>query len=224
MFSHYFGPTGPALDCDGMEKPLAQSTAYPSFRLMDKDMLRTMGPSCGLPTLRTLPPELLEMIREHSRYSLLWRCISALRLAAYVSASSPEPQLTIPLSQVLLWERAGRLERHTGSSRPHAEQPSWVRITIDFASIKKIERLPQLLPYEAEFTTRSAFIVQEETLISKVMVRLNACIIRHPPFYALSYACGANLRPVNSMDRCFSTCLPLGYGHCLSGTHRRLQV
>ena len=169
MLSQYFGPTGPALDCDGMEKPLARSTAYPS-----SDSL--VDPSYGLPTFHTLPPELLEIIREHSRHSLLWRCISA---------SSPDPLLTIPLSQVLLWERGGSLERHTGSSRPHAEQPSWVSITIDFAGIEKIERLPQLPLYEAEFTPRSAFIVQEETLISKMMVQLKACIIRHPPFYAL---------------------------------------
>ena len=56
-----------------------------------KDTLKTISLLCGLPLLCTLPLELLETIWYYSEHSLLWRCIPAVQLAAYVSTTNPEP-------------------------------------------------------------------------------------------------------------------------------------
>lgn len=136
--------------------------------MVDKDTLRTISGFCGLPRLYTLPLELLEMIRQYSRHSLLWRCIPVLHLASYVSTTEPEPLLTIPLREILFWERNGKFERVTGS-------PSLLptlRLTVDSVGISKVERLPGPPIYIGECTSRFAFIVQDEASISKVVARL----------------------------------------------------
>jgi hypothetical protein len=108
--------------------------------------------------LKNIPLELLEMIRHYSRHSLLWKCVLAFQLAAHVSATEPETPFTIPLRELLLWERSGKSERLAGSQR---ELPT-LRLTIDSAGISKLERLPKPPEYTGEYTNRFAFIVQDE--------------------------------------------------------------
>ncbi|KAK4102523.1 hypothetical protein N658DRAFT_566091 [Parathielavia hyrcaniae] len=121
--------------------------------MVDKDTLGTISGFCGLPRLCTLPLELLEMIRQYSEHSLLWRCIPALQLADNVSATEPEPLLTVPLQEVHFWERGGKL-------------------ILDSDGISKVERLPGPPSYTGECTSRTAFIVQDEASVSQVVVRL----------------------------------------------------
>lgn len=141
---------------------------YLSAPIVDKDILRTISGFCGLRRLYTLPSELLEIIRQYSRHSLLWRCVPALQLAAYVSATKPNPLLTIPLRELLFWDHSGKFERLTGSQSRHLT----LRLTIDSAGISKLERLPKPPIYIGEYTNRFAFIVQDEASISHIMVQL----------------------------------------------------
>ncbi|KAK4198906.1 hypothetical protein QBC40DRAFT_340954 [Triangularia verruculosa] len=138
-----------------------------SAPMVDKDTLRTISSFCGLPRLYKLPLELLEMIRQYSRHSLLWRCIPALQLADYVSATKPKPLLTVPLRELLFWERGGNFERVTASRLPLQT----LRFTVDSAGISKVERLPGPPTYAGECTSRYAFIVQDETSISDVVAQ-----------------------------------------------------
>jgi hypothetical protein len=138
-----------------------------SAPMVDKDILRTISGFCGLPRLYTLPTELLEMIHQHSRHSLLWRCAEAFQLAEYVSATRPEPLLTVPLRDLLFWERGGKVEC-TGSRLP----PPTLRLTIDSAGISKVERLLMPPIYAGGGTNRFAFIVQDEATMSQAMAQL----------------------------------------------------
>ncbi|KAL2185713.1 hypothetical protein L209DRAFT_756953 [Thermothelomyces heterothallicus CBS 203.75] len=141
---------------------------YLSVPVVDKDTLKRISGFCGLPRLYTLPLELLEITRQYSRHSLLWRCIPALQLADYVSATKPEPPITVPLRELLFWERSGKFERVTASQPPL----QILRLTVDSAGISKVERLPSPPTYIGKCTSRSAFIVQDEASISKVVVQL----------------------------------------------------
>ena len=85
-----------------------------SASLVDTGTSRTIARFCGLPLLSTLPPELLETIRHYSKHSLLWRCIPMLQVAVQVSGTESGPILTVPLRDVLVWERDGKLERTYG--------------------------------------------------------------------------------------------------------------
>lgn len=135
--------------------------------------LTTISGFCGLPRLRTLPAELLEMIQQYYRHSLLWRCISALQLADCVSATEPEPLLTVPLRSILSWERGdAELKLATGFPRP----PRTLRLTIDSAGISKVERLAGPPMYAGDYSSRSAFIIQDKASIFKVVAQLKVCL------------------------------------------------
>lgn len=110
------------------------------------------------------------MIRQYSTHSLLWRCVAVLQLADYVSATKPQPQplLTVPLRELLSWERNGKFKRLIGSRSP---LPT-LRLTIDSAGISKLERFPKPPMYVGESTSRFAFIVQDEASISHVMAQI----------------------------------------------------
>ncbi|KAK4162351.1 hypothetical protein QBC43DRAFT_380020 [Cladorrhinum sp. PSN259] len=125
------------------------------------------NPWRGAQPVRFSAGMLLEMIQQYSRHSLLWRSIPAVQFAEYVLATKPEPLLTVPLRELLLWERGGKFERVIGSPSP---LPT-LKITVDSVGISKVERLPGPPGYGGECTNRFAFIVQDEASISEVMAQ-----------------------------------------------------
>ncbi|KAK4234056.1 hypothetical protein C8A03DRAFT_18978, partial [Achaetomium macrosporum] len=102
--------------------------------------------------------ELLETIRHQSQQSLLWRCILVFQVAAHISATAPEPLLTLSLCDLHSWERNGMLQRVTISQ---SSLPI-LRLTVDSRSISKVERLLNRPQYTGECTSRSAFIVVQD--------------------------------------------------------------
>lgn len=131
--------------------------------MVDKNTLRRISRFCGFPRLYTLPLELLEMIRQQSRHSLVWKCIPALKLADCVSTLQPDPLLTVPLRDVLSWERGGKLECVAESRSPPL--PPILRLTVDSLGISKVERLPALPVYTGECASHLALIVENETYL-----------------------------------------------------------
>ncbi len=86
-----------------------------------------------------------------------------LQLASHVSGTGSEPLLTIQLDKILSWERGGKLRKISSPSLL-----SFLRISIDSGGISEVERLSHRPPYSAEFSHRSAFIVDDQVDISGV--------------------------------------------------------
>ncbi|KAK3297858.1 uncharacterized protein B0H64DRAFT_132777 [Chaetomium fimeti] len=146
----------------------AQPRHFP-IPMVDRDTLRTISRFCGLPHLYTLPLELLEMIRQHTKDSFVWRCIPVVQLADCASALNPEPLFTFPLRDILSWERGGKLERvmETWSPSP----PPILRLTVDPLGISKVERLPDPPRYTGECASHLAFIVEDGTFIPEAVAQ-----------------------------------------------------
>ncbi|KAI1255152.1 hypothetical protein MGN70_003216 [Eutypa lata] len=84
----------------------------------------SVAESLGLQELKSLPLEILTMIRNYSAASLLWRFNSVLALAHQSPAAVPAGLLSIPLCELSAWERGGLLIPAT-SLHTHNNRFTW---------------------------------------------------------------------------------------------------
>ncbi|KAL6871352.1 hypothetical protein J3F83DRAFT_773044 [Trichoderma novae-zelandiae] len=131
---------------------------------VDKPRLDLVAGQLGLPQLSALPLELVQLILNRSADALLWRGISAWRLAEYLAdvRDDLKPPQIIALRDVTSWERGGEVV--TGQS---TTLPPVVRLTIDSEGIRSVERLASQPPYLRGSHKLAAYIVgsvEDETL------------------------------------------------------------
>ncbi|KAI0389747.1 hypothetical protein F5Y17DRAFT_469442 [Xylariaceae sp. FL0594] len=112
--------------------------AQPAYlsHAVDQLGLERISEISGLPDLRRLPPELIDMIRDLSPHQLFWRSIFVMSLVSNIPQLRPLSQR--PLHEILSWER-GAPPVFTSS----APVPPVIRLTIDVHGISSIERLPE---------------------------------------------------------------------------------
>ncbi|KAI5859427.1 hypothetical protein GGS23DRAFT_616071 [Durotheca rogersii] len=148
---------------------------YLASETLEADSLRAIADIARLPQLYELPTELLEMVRRYSEHALLWRAISARSLAARVSATSPNPLLTLSLDDILFWERGGELERRDPGRPPLSS--STMQLTIDSDGIRRVER-PS--PPSPEVFSRGAFayVVEDQQAIAKLEAQFKDGLLR----------------------------------------------
>jgi hypothetical protein len=113
----------------------------PNLRLADAQVIMpdlSAAEALGLPKLRSLPPEILQWIRNYSVTSLLWRYSSALDLARGLSKAASESAsknlVSIPLRGISTWKRGELPALVTPSKAPaHAMPPKApiICLTID---------------------------------------------------------------------------------------------
>ncbi|RFU72341.1 hypothetical protein TARUN_9919 [Trichoderma arundinaceum] len=133
--------------------------ASPLFlpKQLDVSMLQPAANWFGLPQLCGMSLELVDMIRGYSEHALLWRCISAFSLAAYMAETKEEPRVAqvAPLREIASWTRGGKFE----TALPSQTLPPVIRITIDCDGIYSIERLAERPQYSRECSVNLAYIV-----------------------------------------------------------------
>ncbi|OTA07815.1 hypothetical protein A9Z42_0087290 [Trichoderma parareesei] len=123
---------------------------------IDKPRLDAVARHLGLQKLAALPAELADMIHHHSADALLWRGISAWRVAEHLASMRDDARQSqvMWLREILRWERGGELV----TGRPQALPPI-VRLTIDSDGIDCVERLSGQPPYLPGSHKRMAYIV-----------------------------------------------------------------
>ncbi|KAI0896563.1 hypothetical protein F4806DRAFT_431498 [Annulohypoxylon nitens] len=124
--------------------------------------------------LRRLPPEIVQIIREFSADSLLWRFGLALGFFQRLSSSTPGDLVSMPLSDCLTWERDS-LSAPTVCSE---SRPEFIRLTIDSFGIKRIERLASVPPYNPQPSERLRFMTITETQASDVVTHFKFGALR----------------------------------------------
>ncbi|KAI0119390.1 hypothetical protein F4814DRAFT_438987 [Daldinia grandis] len=142
--------------------------------LPDPTSLKALAQACQLPILCELPIELQVMIQGYSDHALLWRAVSAHSLAARISSTRPEPLFTMPLGDILSWERGGKLEKFCDNPPPR--MPT-VRLTIDSYGISKIERGPNHLSKDVSHFG-FAYIVEQKEKIANFAAQFKNGLLR----------------------------------------------
>lgn len=131
--------------------------------------LKALCDICKLPRLHKLPLEILQMIQSYSEHALIWRGVLAFDLAAHISKETPSSLSTIPLQDILFWER-GNQPQVMLSPFP----PPLIRITVDLIGISKIERI-SCQPYKCKCYSSCVYIVVQEKSISKYKAQFKVC-------------------------------------------------
>lgn len=152
----------------------------PNFYLPDKTRVTMVflesAEKLGMPKLKRLPPEIIDAIHSYSERSLFCRYVSVLSLVRELDREASRDTLSLPLRQVLTWERGGQLARMAGS----ADLPI-VRLTIDSRGIKEVERLPRQPPQSTQRTDTMVFVIQEESQLEGVIVHVKVLQTRRIP-------------------------------------------
>ena len=131
----------------------------------------------GIPCLRLLPPELIEMIRDYSESATFWRHISALSFGIELSTTpaqtaSPSLATSIPLCDILAWTRG----QEPTLVQPPDRSPV-IRLTIDYRGIRQVERLPRKSQYQQFRSDNMAFAIEDEDQLKDIIVQFKVRLL-----------------------------------------------
>lgn len=127
----------------------------PKFRLEEKVVksVSSVFNHVNIPRIRSLPPEILQIIYEYSATSIIWRFNTASEVIQRLTIPSSDHLLSIPLHKVSAWKRSGQ-PRTTET----AHNLPVVRLTIDSQGIREVERLPGNPPFRRWRTDDFVFV------------------------------------------------------------------
>lgn len=137
--------------------------------------------------LKKLPREILEMIRDLSPDSVLWRYASVISLRNQISETRSGDLVPEKISEICFWERGTRPQRMS-----HRTTSRVVRLSIDLRGIQSIECTTDC-PYTKNRSECFAFIVEDakqlQDVIGEFKVVLNSISISfaYPIYRTASY-------------------------------------
>ncbi|KAH8900409.1 hypothetical protein GQ53DRAFT_128073 [Thozetella sp. PMI_491] len=131
----------------------------------------------GIPSLKSLPPELIQMVRDYSESGTFWRYISVVNLGrellATIASRAPSPVSSIPLCDIKAWTRGGEPELLQSPERPPV-----MRLTFDSRGIRQVERLPSRPSYRHWRSENMAFAVHEESDLEGIIGQFKDGVLR----------------------------------------------
>lgn len=139
----------------------------PKFRLEEKVIksVSSVFNHINIPRIRSLPPEILQIIYEYSATSIIWRFNIASEVIQQLIIPSSDYLLSIPLYKVSAWKR---------SSQPRTIEIAYnlpvVRLTINSQGIREVKRLPGNPPFRRWRTDDLIFVILNYKLVDSAVV------------------------------------------------------
>ncbi|KAI1157820.1 hypothetical protein F5B18DRAFT_665679 [Nemania serpens] len=127
---------------------------------------------CEFSQLYKLPFELRRIIQSYSEHAWLWRSALVFDLAARISRETLNSLFTMPLKDIVSWERGKRPQ--DASSLPSLPL---MRIVVDAVGISKVERI-SVQPYKGECHNRCVYMVEHEEAISRYRAQFKDGFLR----------------------------------------------
>lgn len=139
-------------------------------------VLTAMEKLLGAP-LSLLPPELIYAIQGYSALSLCWKYSAVVDIADELSGAEQTALRTLPLCQVLEWER-GRPPVLTTASKC----PPVVRVAIDSRGVQKVESLERYTSPDFSRSDGVVYVVQDRHRFEDVLAHFKVCCLLLPFF------------------------------------------
>lgn len=132
----------------------------------EQDGLSRIVYTSDLAGLKSLPAELIQIIRHLSSYAWLWRFISVWDLARHASVSAQSRQ-TFALNTIESWKHGDNPDIISDSSKPIT------RITINSYGIQSIMRLSEWPSLRPSVSRYQAYILDETAELSEIQAYTN---------------------------------------------------
>ncbi len=137
---------------------------------VDQAVLRRIAGISGCQLLRSLPLELVELVRQAAPHTLFWRAISTITMAGRLMTPS-QPSRVLPLRDIEVWERGGQVMRVS-----QLGEPGPMRLEIDSDGIRKIDRFAATSEhYPGPFTNNRAYILEKDDDLTDIDAYLKVC-------------------------------------------------
>ena len=142
----------------------------------------------GLPELAGMPPEIQRMVRDYSASALFWRLTAALDLAARFESGPTVDLVSLPLRDVVSWERGSDPAR----SEDLLHHLPIIRLTIDSRGLRKLERLQDKPRFSHRRFDNMVFIVAGEECFDGIVALFKVTRSSYHPAPSPSRAILAN--------------------------------
>lgn len=108
----------------------------------------------NMSSTRRLPAEILDMIRDYSASSIIWRFQTVSGIVERFPIASTDHLLSLPLQKVSAWKRGSQV-----TTAERADMLPVMRLTIDSWGIREIERLVESPKFGRRRTDGLVFVV-----------------------------------------------------------------
>ncbi|KAI1296160.1 hypothetical protein F5Y03DRAFT_387245 [Xylaria venustula] len=158
-------------DCFEIFRNLSLPMSFPIDASGSPSLEASCG-TCGFSQLYKLPLELRRIIQSYSKHALFWRTTLVFDLAARISHTTLHSLITMPLKDIVFWERGKRPQ--VRSSLPCLPL---MRIIVDAVGISKVERISDQ-SYKGECHNSCVYIVEHEDAISEYKAQFKDGVLR----------------------------------------------
>lgn len=147
----------------------------PYFHL--RDAITKTGESVfealNMSSMRKLPAEILNMIRDYSASSMIWRFQTVSGLAERFPTTTTDHLLSLPLQTVSAWKRGGQV-----MTAERADMLPVMRLTIDSWGIREIERLVESPEFGRRRTDGLVFVLLSHQSLKGINAKFK---VKPPP-------------------------------------------
>ncbi|KAI1100637.1 hypothetical protein F4804DRAFT_318408 [Jackrogersella minutella] len=141
----------------------------------------------GLGQLKTLPPEIWQIILQYSESYPFWRFVSALDFTSRVSWMPSEATTSIAVSRIAFWGRGNPPEIIIDLTAHPI-----IRLTIDSHGIAKVERLPSYPSFSETRFDDLAFVIEDQSYFTDAIARFKVYNSTRPGFKTILLVLSAN--------------------------------
>jgi hypothetical protein len=130
-----------------------------------------------MPMLADLPLEISEMIRSHCEKHIIWRFGSVAELVDTLDGADTLAPVSLPLRRISAWERGSSPIMSRDALEPIMRP--FIRLTIDYRGLQRIERLAELPTSDSapSETSAYAFEVDSKEVDDSTKVHFQVCIM-----------------------------------------------
>lgn len=148
-----------------------------SFEYIAADLVYEKAEKLGIPQLRLLPPELIQMVQDCSPSGLFWRLSAVQAISRELSAIPPSSSALA--TSALLRDISSLVRGQEPDFVQATNLLPFLRLTIDDRGVRRIESLPRRPSYKQQHAVHLAFAILDRGQLEQTTVHIKVVVFFH---------------------------------------------